>query len=209
MKTRMLFFFLGAAALLSMGFIAGRFSADSDHHAMIVSESNYVLSGDTFVATIQVANRLPQEARLEFKTDSGVSATTEKDSNGFIVRIPAHEEGLNSYSGTIVLKNPDNTEEKLPFGGNFIVAELYPKICSSQQFLQAGKENEIEAAVPGFAPENIVVAVTGGKIKKRMGRFYLTPDKNATQCLVEVVCESNGQLRYAGKRSFTVYHSFN
>ena len=178
--------------------------------AKVVAPSSYVLLGEEYKADVFVAAYSTSQNPTMVVGDSGVNGTSIPVENGIgTYTVKADREGIQTYSGTIEVKNKNGEVSQLPFESEYIVARPAATISPTKMnVVYKGVKNPISVSVPGVANGQLKVSVSGGNKIKRVGdgAYEVELVRNTPRKIkVSVSAEmSNGTTRKMGEMDFKV-----
>lgn len=173
--------------------------------AQAVAQSNYVLLGQPFQASIFLSafNSTSNPRIVVDNRDIAVS-------NGVAnYNTTAQREGWNTIRGVIKVKNPKtNLDEDFPFSTKFLAAKPAAVISpTSMNIIYIGLDNPIAISSPGIPNEKLNLTCSGGglSLKKISEGQYIanatTQDRNAK---ISMSTSMNGEQVMLGSQSFRV-----
>lgn len=113
--------------------------------------------------------------------------------------------GLNKYSGEIRLPGNDGTINRYTFESEYMVGEPSATISNVDlNVVYRGIDNNFSISVPGIAPENLSIAVSGGTYKSNgNGRFVINPNQDG-EMKISVFGKIDNKQMAMGSGSFRV-----
>ena len=185
--------------------------------AKVFAESNYVVLGDEYKATIFLAGfsktQNPDIYIGELDTASGdikmASDTLEVADGMAQYTLPAGKEGFFEYSGAIAMTLPSGEKKSFPFKSNYIVQKPNVVVSPTQMLvLYKGIDNPVAISVPGIADNLLQPSVNGGNqlIKQADGSYNVkvspsSPYKTKISVSAKM---SDGTIRPMGGVEFRV-----
>lgn len=183
--------------------------------AAVISETNYVLKGDSFKAQVFLAAfDTTQDPRISFgekylnEETFNVSGDTlevdVKHGKGYL-KVPASREGDFNWKGVIRLKNPEGVMVNYPTEVKYKVAR--PNLTVSADKMNVfykGVDNPVSISVPGVATDDITPRIDNGKIKKKGRGQWIVQVKKGIKAKITVYAEINGERTKMGTSEFRV-----
>lgn len=185
--------------------------------AKVLTESNYVMLGDEYKASVFVAafstTKNPEIVLGKLNND-GTALASESGfvpvNNGmgeYVVK--TNREGIFNYEGIVKMISPNKEEKIYPFKSKYIVARPSMVVSpTAMNVFYMGVENPVSISVPGVANENIVATITGGNqlLKNGNGTYTVKIHKDSPMDVnVNVSAKmTNGDSRNMGTMNFRV-----
>jgi len=183
-----------------------------------ISNSSYLLRGDTFRAevflaafdttadpVIEVAPDYLDSAAMTFGEDAlGPDNLQVKEGKGF-VSIPADQEGIFTLKGVVKFTGPDGTIIPFRVATSYQVAA--PSLTVSPTKMNVfykGVENPVSISAPGVPADKIRPSISNGSIKKGTGGGYIVTVSKGSEAIISVSAEVNGETVQMGKVPFRV-----
>jgi len=184
--------------------------------AKVIPKTNYVLTGEEFVAQIFVA-AYDTKQTPEIIVGSSVDSTTleisgeqtkvEEVKNGVgIYRVGAGGTGVQTYGGVIRVKAPSGATKSYPFNGEYIVAQPSATVSPTKMnVFYIGVDNPVSISVPGVAQEKVRPGISNGSLTKTGNGEYIVRVTGGTESTVSVSAEmSDGSNKSMGTFPFRV-----
>lgn len=166
--------------------------------ALVVPNSKLVFRGEKYSARI-VLSAVDSTKRPEYYINGSRLATEmyELTAGGRM--------GLNKYSGEIRLPGNDGTVRTYPFESEYMVSEPSATISNVDlNVVYRGIDNNFSISVPGIAPENLSVSVSGGTShNKGNGRFVINPTQDG-EMKISVLGKIDNKQMTMGTQTFRV-----
>ncbi|MDF2437163.1 MAG: hypothetical protein K0Q95_1539 [Bacteroidota bacterium] len=184
--------------------------------AKVVSESNYIISGEEYKADIFIAayNSSTNPEILIGDVDTatgqmrGASTKLETFDNGlgkYSVRTGA--EGEQDFSGVINVKMQDGKVIPYPFKSSYMVAKPSMAISPTKMnVFYIGVANPVDISVAGAAPTDVVPSIAGGGgqiINKGQGHYEIMV-KQPGECTINVSVKTKTGSKSMGSMKFRV-----
>ena len=184
--------------------------------AKVVAPTSYVLSGDKYVANLFVAafstTQDPSIWLCDYdsvtKAPKGpIDSTTVKVSRGIgTYEVPASSVGLQTWSGLIRVKKPDNSYESYPFKSEYIVAAPSAAVfLEKMNVFYIGVDNPITISAAGVAPGDLQPSISGGSMRPsgKPGAYIVTVS-SGTKATINVGAKLNGTQKSMGSFEFRI-----
>lgn len=184
--------------------------------AKVVAPTSYVLSGDKYVANLFVAafstTQNPEIWLCDYdsvtKQPKGpIDSTTVVVSRGIgTYEVPAASVGLQTWSGLIRVKKPDNSYESYPFKSEYIVAAPSAAVfLEKMNVFYIGVDNPISISAAGVAPGDLQPSLTGGSMRPggKPGSYIVTVS-SGTKATINVGAKLNGVQKSMGTFEFRI-----
>lgn len=184
--------------------------------AKVVAPTSYVLSGDKYVANLFVAafstTQNPEIWLCDYdsvtKQPKGpVDSTSVIVSRGIgTYEVPASAVGLQTWSGLIRVKKPDNSYESYPFKSEYIVAAPSAAVfLEKMNVFYIGVDNPISISAAGVAPGDLQPSLTGGSMRPggKPGSYIVTVS-SGTKATINVGAKLNGVQKSMGTFEFRI-----
>ncbi len=157
--------------------------------AAIIPKSNFVTSGSMFEADVflaayssSVKPKIVYGTSVDSATGNvagGQELTPDKftaDGRGHI-SVPASGAGERTCEGMITMTHPvTGKEDHYPFRTKYNVAPPSATVSATKMnVMYRGLDNPIEVSVPGVAPNNISVNISGGSMSGGNGKYIVKP----------------------------------
>lgn len=180
---------------------------------VVLSNSNYVLTGDTFRAEVFLAAYdSTQFPRVYYSTeydsvDGKVELTGEIDtlpvkSGAGVMSIPADKEGTNTLHGKIELKGPSGEMIDYPWKTTYQVAKPTTTIAATKMnVFYVGVPNPVSISAPGVPKEAISASISNGSIRKK-GEGWEVNVRKTGPAVIRVTAEVDGEKQNMGKMDF-------
>ncbi len=180
---------------------AGTFTFDQVT-ARVLPKSQIVLQGDVFEADVLVAAYDSQQLPQVIMGGRVLEGNT--------IRIPATNEGIQTYSGMVRIMGPDGPKEET-FSGEFIVQRPAATVSAdAMNVFYMGVDNPVSISVPGI-PTNMLeptISGRGNRLTRVPGGNYivrLSTDHNVNEPVtITANARLDGQVRNMGQASFRV-----
>lgn len=193
---------------------AGDFKFDKIE-AKVVPKSRFVIAGDKYTADIFVAayssTDTPQVLIGDYDTAKGEFRGVPDKLTGSagIVKyeVPAGGEGPRKYSGVINIKTPSGQIKPYPFASDYVVSRPMATVSAEKMnVFYIGLVNPVSVSVPGVAPSEVTVGISGGgSIKsKGGGKYDVTVPMSAKEISLNVVADMGDAKRNMGSFKFRV-----
>ncbi len=185
--------------------------------AKVLTESNYVMLGDEYKASVFVAafstTKNPEIVLGKLNSD-GTALVSESGTvpatNGmgeYVVR--TNREGIFDYEGMVKMTSPSGQQKIYPFKSEYIVARPSTVVSpTAMNLFYKGIDNPVSISVPGVANENITATATGGNqlVKTGNGNYIMKVSKNSppTTDVIVSATMSDGTKRNMGTMTFRV-----
>ena len=170
--------------------------------ALVIPESNYVLTGDQFKARIMLAavdtTQQPEVLvggrSIAYKGDYAYYAAT------------ATKPGIYPFKGVINFITPSGATLPRSFAYQYEVADPAVVISPTKMnVFYVGVDNPVSLAVPGMSMDAIQPEITNGEIRKESDGHYIVRPKNAGKnSEITVYAQMNGQKRKLQTQVFRV-----
>ncbi|MFZ4581527.1 MAG: gliding motility protein GldM [Paludibacter sp.] len=136
--------------------------------ALVIPESKFVFTGDRYKARI-VLSAVDSTTVPEYYVGGSRIAKG-------IYETSATSIGLKNYSGEIRMQGNDGNTRTYKFKSEYMVSQPSATISNSDlNVVYRGIVNNFSVSVPGIAPENIILAVAGGKsVQKGPGKYEIS-----------------------------------
>lgn len=184
--------------------------------AKVVAPTSYVLSGDKYVANLFVAafstTQNPEIWLCEYdsvtKQPKGpIDSTSVKVSRGIgTYEVPAGSVGLQTWSGLIRVKKPDNSYESYPFKSEYIVAAPSAAVfLQKMNVFYIGVDNPITISAAGVSANDLQPSMTGGTMRAsgKPGE-YIVNVSSGTKATINVGAKLNGVQKSMGSFEFRI-----
>jgi gliding motility-associated protein GldM len=184
--------------------------------AKVVAPTSYVLSGDKYVANLFVAafstTQNPEIWLCEYdsvtKQPKGpIDSTSVKVSRGIgTYEVPAGSVGLQTWSGLIRVKKPDNSYESYPFKSEYIVAAPSAAVfLQKMNVFYIGVDNPITISAAGVSANDLQPSITGGTMRAsgKPGE-YIVSVSSGTKATINVGAKLNGVQKSMGSFDFRI-----
>lgn len=184
--------------------------------AKVVAPTSYVLSGDKYVANLFVAafstTQDPSIWLCEYdsvtkKPIGTVDSTSVKVSRGIgTYEVPASAVGLQTWSGLIRVKKPDNSYESYPFKSEYIVAAPSAAVfLEKMNVFYIGVDNPITISAAGVASGDLQPSITGGTMRPgAKPGSYIVSVSSGTKATINVGAKLNGVQKSMGSFDFRI-----
>jgi len=183
--------------------------------AKVIPKSNYILTGEEFVAQIFVAaydTKQTPEIIVGSSVDStsleitGEQMKVEEVENGVgIYRVAAGGIGVQTYGGVIKVTAPSGATKAYPFNGEYIVAQPSATVSPTKMnVFYIGVDNPVSISVPGVPTENVRPSISNGTLSKTGNGEYIVKVTGGTSSTVNVGAEIDGANRSMGSFEFRV-----
>lgn len=166
--------------------------------ALVVPNSKFVFRGEKYSARI-VLSAVDSTKRPEYYINGSKLATEKYELTA------GGRMGLNKYSGEIRLPGNDGTINRYTFESEYMVGEPSATISNVDlNVVYRGIDNNFSISVPGIAPENLSIAVSGGTYKSNgNGRFVINPNQDG-EMKISVFGKIDNKQMAMGSGSFRV-----
>jgi gliding motility-associated protein GldM len=184
--------------------------------AKVVAPTSYVLSGDKYVANLFVAafstTQNPEvwlcEVDSVTKQPKGpIDSTTVTVSRGMATyEVSAGSVGLQTWSGLIRVKKPDNTYDNYPFKSEYMVAAPSAAVfLEKMNVFYIGVDNPISISAAGVAPGDLQPSISGGTMRPagKPGSYIVTVS-SGTKATINVGAKLNGVQKSMGAFEFRI-----
>lgn len=185
--------------------------------AVVISNSNYVMTGGEYKADVFIAaydsTQDPEIYIGEFK-DLGEGAYDIPENavaldvvNGKgIYKRPASSVGEKKWGGLIKLKNPDGGESFYPFKTEYQVAQSNVVISPTKMnVFYYGIENPVEISVPGIPSSDLIPKILkGATISKKAKGYEVIPTVKKGKVKVQVYAKIDGSQKLMGSMDFRI-----
>ncbi len=184
--------------------------------AKVVAPTSYVLSGDKYVANLFVAafstTQDPEIWLCDYDSvtkqpKGNIDSTTVKVSRGIgTYEVAAGSVGLQTWSGLIRVKKPDNSYESYPFKSEYIVAAPSAAVfLEKMNVFYIGVDNPITISAAGVAPGDLQPSLTGGTMRPggKPGS-YIVSVSSGTKATINVGAKLNGVQKSMGTFEFRI-----
>jgi hypothetical protein len=170
--------------------------------AKVFSESNYILSGQTYRAQAMVTAWQNTQTTATVSLDGGPAKEFKSDSQGVIHLDFNVGVGTHRYSGVIPMLNPKTNEiEDYPFENSFTVAPPAVSVSATKMnVVYAGIDNPI--AIGGGVGGEVTATATGASLTRTgAGTYNLRVVGNPTEVVVYVNSQGNplGNMKFRVK----------
>lgn len=170
--------------------------------AKVFSESNYILSGQTYRAQAMVTAWQNTQTTATVSLDGGPAKEFKSDSQGVIHLDFNVGVGTHRYSGVIPMLNPKTNEiEDYPFENSFTVAPPAVSVSATKMnVVYAGIDNPI--AIGGGVGGEVTATATGASLTRTgAGTYNLRVVGNPTEVVVHVNSQGNslGNMKFRVK----------
>lgn len=194
---------------------AGDFKFDKIE-AKVVPKSRFVIAGDKYTADIFVAayssTDTPQVLIGDYDTAKGEFRGVPQKITGTegIVRyeVPAGGEGPRKYSGVINIKTPSGQVKPYPFASDYVVSRPMATVSAEKMnVFYIGLTNPLSVSVPGVAPSEVTVGISGGgSLKPKGGGKYdvTVPVGTRGPVKINVLADMGGAKRNMGSFEFRI-----
>jgi gliding motility-associated protein GldM len=184
--------------------------------AKVIAKSNYILTGEEFVAEIFVAaydSKKPPEITVGSDVDSvsfeisGAQVEIEEFKDGMgIYKVPAGAPGLKTYGGVISVKAPSGGTKRYAFSGEYVVAQPSATVSPTKMnVFYIGVDNPVSISVPGVPTENVRPSISNGSLSKTGNGEYIVKVTGGTSATINVGAEmSDGANKSMGSFEFRV-----
>lgn len=185
----------------------------------VIPKSNFVTSGSNFEADVFLAAYSTNGGNSPVITyGSGVNETTLQVDGGTVlekdrfvdgvgkISIPASGSGERTFAGTYQMKDPSGNVKTLPFSTTYNVAPPSATIEHTQlNVVYFGVDNPFTIAVPGAAPNQLVVSTNGGTLTGSNGNYVINPKNSTGKISVSVgIRTADGNIQRMGAKEFRV-----
>lgn len=186
--------------------------------ATVIPNSNYVMRGNEYTATIFLAafdsTQAPEILVGSYKKNGpenyemvGAYETLTVTSGKGVYKKVASSLGERKWGGLIRIPRPDGTVSSYPFEESYQVAE--PSLVISPTKMNVfyyGIENPVAISVPGIPSDKIKVSIPdGGATIKKVGNSYeVKPTKRNGTVNVAVAAEIDGKNKSMGSMLFRI-----
>lgn len=192
---------LNAVTHLAQSVHADDFTFD-EVGAKVFSESNYILSGQTYRAQAMVTAWQNTQTTATVSLDGGPAKEFMSDSQGVIHLDFNVGVGTHRYSGVIPMLNPKTNEiEDYPFENSFTVAPPAVSVSATKMnVVYAGIDNPI--AIGGGVGGEVTATATGASLTRTgAGTYNLRVVGNPTEVVVHVNSQGNslGNMKFRVK----------
>ena len=170
--------------------------------ALVIPESNYVLTGEQFKARIMLAavdttqqpEVLANGQKVAYKGDYALYTAT------------ATQVGIKTLKGVINFITPSGVALPRTFEYKYEVADPAVVISPTKMnVFYVGVDNPVSLAAPGVSPDLIQPEITNGEIRKGSdGNYIVRPKVAGRKCEVTVYALMNGQKRKLQTQEFRV-----
>ncbi len=170
--------------------------------AKVFSESNYILSGQTYRAQAMVTAWQNTQTTATVSLDGGPAKEFKSDSQGVIHLDFNVGVGTHRYSGVIPMLNPKTNEiQDYPFENSFTVAPPAVSVSATKMnVVYAGIDNPI--AIGGGVGGEVTATATGASLTRTgAGTYNLRVVGNPTEVVVHVSSQGNslGNMKFRVK----------
>lgn len=183
--------------------------------AKVIPKTNYVLTGEEFVAQIFVAaydTKQVPEIIVGASVDSttleitGEQTKVEEVKDGVgIYRVAAGGTGVQTYGGVIRVTAPSGATKSYPFNGEYIVAQPSATVSPTKMnVFYIGVDNPVSISVPGVPQEKVRPSISNGSLSKVGNGEYIVKVTGGTSSTVNVGAEMDGSSRSMGSFEFRV-----
>jgi gliding motility-associated protein GldM len=140
--------------------------------AKVIANSNVILQGDEYVATVFLAAEDTTQSPEIFVNNRPLKMV---DGKG-IYRINANQAGTFKWSGLIKYKTPEGIFQEYPFEQEYQVTEPTVNVSATKMNLfYLGIANPIDIAAGSLPRENIKPTMTNGRIEKIGDNYFVHP----------------------------------
>jgi gliding motility-associated protein GldM len=195
---------------------AADFSFDAVE-AKVVAPTSYVMAGEDYTADIFVsAHSSTQNPKIVIgqvdtttKVAKLIGTGTEVPVTQGVGKYVVHTggEGVQDYSGVILVKAPDGSEKPYPFSGSYMVARPSMAVSPTKMnVFYIGVENPVDISVAGAAPTDVVANVSGGggSIANKGQGHYIVKVASGNECSVNVSVKTKTGSKSMGAMKFRV-----
>ena len=170
--------------------------------AKVFSESNYILSGQTYRAQAMVTAWQNTQTTATVSLDGGPAKEFKSDSQGVIHLDFNVGVGTHRYSGVIPMLNPKTNEiQDYPFENSFTVAPPAVSVSATKMnVVYAGIDNPI--AIGGGVGGEVTATATGASLTRTgAGTYNLRVVGNPNEVVVHVSSQGNslGNMKFRVK----------
>lgn len=162
-----------------------------------------IMQGGTYEAEIFLAAQTRGSDYDEYVLESG-TGTIEKRGDKWFYSVNGLNTGTHGFEGKITVKGPKG-DKYYPFQGDYQVFSGGATISAiKMNALYIGVENDISIAVPGVKPDDVMVTISGGTIRKK-GENYVVKCTQKGSAVISVNARlSDGTVRKVGESLFRV-----
>lgn len=189
----------------------------TDLSSVVIPNSQYVFTGDTFRAEVFLAAFDPTQVPDVFISDQSFdlndSTPLRKDDmvsvsvegNKGMVKIPANRTGDYRYKGLIQFRAPDGSFSLFPYNINYEVALPSLTVAPTKMnVFYRGVDNPVSISAPGVAADDLVPRISNGTIT-RSGSDWIVKVRQGTTAEISVNAKlPDGSMKVMGKSSFRV-----
>lgn len=185
----------------------------------VIPKSSFVTSGSNFEADVFLAaystngSNIPTivyGSGVDSATNNvvgGITLPKEQFNNGVgKVSFPVTGSGEKTFAGTLQLKDPSGNLKTFPFSTKYNVAPPSASIAPTQlDVVYFGVNNPFSIAVPGVAPNNIIVTTSGATLSGGNGEYVINPSASNGKIKVNVSARmEDGTTKSMGTKEFRV-----
>jgi len=164
--------------------------------AIVIPESKFVFLGDKYKAKIVLA-----AYDKTLKPDILVGGSKINDGE---YSVTANSLGLKKFSGVIKVQGSDGVKP-YPFESEYMVSQPSATISNSDlNVVYRGIVNNFSVSVPGIAPENIILAVAGGKYVQRGPGKYEISTMSEGEITISVSAKVDKAVKAMGSGKFRI-----
>jgi gliding motility-associated protein GldM len=164
--------------------------------AIVIPESKFVFLGDKYKAKIVLA-----AYDKTLKPDILVGGSRINDGE---YSVTANSLGLKKFSGVIKVQGSDGVKP-YPFESEYMVSQPSATISNSDlNVVYRGIVNNFSVSVPGIAPENIILAVAGGKSVQRGPGKYEISTMSEGEITISVSAKVDKAVKAMGSGKFRI-----
>ena len=168
-------------------------------NAYVISESDYVIKGNTYRAQIILA------AVDSTRTPQYYVNGRQIQSNGIFEMI-ANTVGQQRISGEIAYMDNQGLMKRVPFTREFTVGEPSATISNTDlNIMYRGYNNPFSISVPGVSADQLEVKCKQASVKKQNNVWVIKPNANSADALaIEVYANMGGRSMLMGSHKYRV-----
>ena len=168
-------------------------------NAYVISESDYVIKGNTYRAQIILA------AVDSTRTPQYYVNGRQIQSNGVFEMI-ANTVGQQRVTGEIAYMDNQGAMKRVPFAREFTVGEPSATISNTDlNIMYRGYDNPFSISVPGVSADQIEVKCKQAAVKKKNDVWIIKPASNSADVLsIEVYANMGGRSMLMGSHKYRV-----
>jgi gliding motility-associated protein GldM len=197
--------------------------------AVVIANSNYILKGNPYKATIFLAARDTTQApeisivegvsqpwiettdpvtgQKKYEKKEGLNYTklpVEKGTGKGVFERSGNSLGNRTWGGIIEIKGPGGEPIIRPFTADYAVAEGGVVVSPTKMnVFYLAVDNPVEISVAGVAGNKIRATASNGQLEQRGATWIMRP-KRVGNCMVNVSAELDGKWTNVGSKEFRV-----